>query len=201
MSAAAARCPKCDAATPAGAAACPACGLAAERFEAFAAEPPDAPPEVIAAWHALGGAWEDEAAHERFRSAAAAAGAFAFAARSYRQAARERAGEAGADPRAADGLARIQRMAEASLLVAPPAHARVEPGRGGYRNAVFFALTLILVAAIAGVGLLLLRRGGEPADPREGRARQPGRGGAASQPLRGRARAAQPAAPASSSAR
>ena len=195
MSGAGARCPKCDALVP-GAAACPACGLAAERFEAFAAGPPDAPPEVVAAWQAVGRSWDDDAAHERFRTAAAATGAFAFAARSYRQAARERAGEGGADPRAADGLARIQRMAEVALLVAPPGRTRAEPGRRGYRNAIFFALSLILVAAIGGLSLLLLRRGGEPADPREGRARQPRPGGTFSQPVRARSREPAPASPA-----
>jgi hypothetical protein len=150
-----ARCPKCDAEVPPGAAACRACGLAADRFEGYEGDPIDAPPPVIDAWRACAAAWEDDAAHERFRAAASAAGAYAFAGRCYRQAARERPGDA----RAADGVARVQRMAEAALLTRlPPSGAGpVAAGKRPYRTAALLLVGLVLVAALGFVAALLLR--------------------------------------------
>jgi hypothetical protein len=154
------RCPKCHAEVASGVDACPACGLATSRFDAFAAEPIDAPPDLVLAWHECSAAWDDDGAHERFRSAAAAHGAFAYAAGAYRQAARERPGDA----RAADGLARVLRMAEAALLTRPP---RAQPARHPLRRGGLILLALILAAAIGLVGVYMMRasRSGAPESP------------------------------------
>jgi hypothetical protein len=154
------RCPKCDAEVASGAVACPACGLATSRFDAFASEPIDAPPDLVLAWHECGEAWDDDGAHERFRATAAAHGAFAYAAGAYRQAARERPGDA----RAADGLARVLRLAEAALLTRPP---RAEPGRHPLRRGGLILLAMILAAAIGLVGVYMMRasRAGAPESP------------------------------------
>jgi hypothetical protein len=155
------------------AAACPACGLAAGRFEAFERDPIASPPEVTSAWLACGAAWQDDAAHERFRAAVAAAGAFAFAAGAYRQAARERPG----DERAADGLLRVQRMAEAALLTRPVsvevARAAGPGGRGPFRGPALVLVVLLLVAVVGVIAAFMIqaRRGEAPEPPRKGASR------------------------------
>ncbi|HKE19297.1 MAG TPA: hypothetical protein VKB80_30685 [Kofleriaceae bacterium] len=172
-SAASARCPKCDADVAAGAGSCPACGLSADRFDDYQRDPVDASPEVAAAWEACASSWDDDAAHERFRAAAAASGAFAFAAARYRQAARERAG----DERAAAGVARIRRMAEAALLARPPAaelaRAARAPGEHDatrpFRGAAMLLVALVLLVSLGLVAAFTIRalRGGTHRDARE----------------------------------
>jgi len=164
------RCPKCQFELAPGAAACGACGLAAEHFEAFERDPVASPPEVMAAWQACMATWDDDAAHERFRAAVAAAGAFATGAGAYRQAARERTG----DERAADGLARVQRMAEAALLTRPLAaelsrDARRSGGRP-YRGAALVLAVLLMVAVLGTIAAFMIRstRGESPETPRKG---------------------------------
>jgi hypothetical protein len=135
---------------------------------AFAAEPIEAPPDLVLAWHECSAAWDDDAAHERFRALAAAHGAFAYAASAYRQAAREQAGDA----RAADGLTRVLRMAEAALLTRPPRSgpARAHPLRRGG----LVLLALLLAAAIGLVAVYMMRasRAGTPESPHESAARR-----------------------------
>jgi len=165
-----ARCPKCQSELAPRAAACPACGLAAGRFDAFERDPIATPPEVTSAWLACGAAWEDDAAHERFRAAVAAAGAFAFAAGAYRQAARERPG----DERAADGLSRVQRMAEAALLTRPVATEVARAGgRGPFRGAALVLVVLLLVAVLGVIAAFMIQatRGESPEPPRKGASR------------------------------
>lgn len=168
-----ARCPKCQSDLVPGAAACPACGLAAEHFDAFERDPIASPPEVTAAWETCGAAWDDDAAHERFRAAVAAAGAFAFAAGAYRQAARERPG----DERAADGLMRVQRMAEAALLTRPLAvELSRDAGPGGrrpFRGAALLLVALLLVAVLGVIAAFMIHatRGESPEPPRKGASR------------------------------
>ena len=166
-----ARCPKCDTGVAEGAEACPACGLAARHFGAYESAPIDAPPEVLAAWHDLAAAWDQDAAHERFRAAVAAARAFAFAAGAYRRAARERAG----DERAADGLARVQRMAEAALLTRPPgAELAREPGaRSPYRGAALLLVALLLLAGVGVIAAFMIRAVRSDPDPRPPSRAQP----------------------------
>ncbi len=151
------RCPKCAAELPEGAAACRACGLSAERFETFERDAIEATPDVLAAWQACVVSWDEEAAHERFRAAAAGAGAFAFAASAYRQVARER----GDDARAADGLSRVQRMAEAALLVRPLASHEADGGarhrRRPYRAASLLVLVFLLLASLGLVAAIMIR--------------------------------------------
>lgn len=163
------RCPKCQSELAPGAAACPACGLAADNFEAFQRDPIATPPDVMSAWLACGAAWEDDAAHERFRAAVAGAGAFAFAAGAYRQAARERPG----DERAADGLTRVQRMAEAALLTRPVAvevsRAAGPWGRGPFRGPALLLVVLLLLAILGVIAAFMMhanrRESPDPADP------------------------------------
>jgi hypothetical protein len=171
-SAAGASCPKCDTEVATGAGSCPACGLSADRFDDYQRDPVDAPPEVVAAWEACAASWDDDAAHERFRAAASASGAFAFAAAHYRQAARERVG----DERAAAGVARIRRMAEAALLARPPGElARAARAPGEYdasrpfRGAAMLLVALVLLVSLGLVAAFTIRalRGGASRDARE----------------------------------
>jgi hypothetical protein len=176
---AAARCPKCDAEVRPDAAACAACGLAAERFDGYERAPAEGPPEVLAAWKVCLDHWDDDAVHDRFRALAAATGAFPFAARLYRQAARERPG----DERAATGLARVQRMAEAALLARPAASERagVEPGgrrHGPYRGVTLVLVVVLLLLTLAGIMATMKTTANldlEPpaSPPSEGRSRAP----------------------------
>lgn len=169
------RCPKCDAELRPGASACGACGLAAERFEGFQSDPAYGPPEVVAGWQACLDTWDDDGAHERFRALAAATGAFAFAARSYRQAARERPG----DERAQAGLARVQRMAEAALLTRPKEPEGTGPvGRRRQNTAALALVVLLLLAALGAVAALMMRTAHRETEPRQsppsqGRSRAP----------------------------
>ena len=151
-------CPKCDRAVPAGAAACPGCGLAASRFEAFTDDAADAapPPEVAAAWARCVAEWDDAESHDRFLRVAAAAGSFAFAGRAYRRAARERGG---ADERAAEGTARVRRLAEAAYLARPSSGTgeAAATERERFRKGAMLVLALILLLALAGMVLYLSR--------------------------------------------
>jgi hypothetical protein len=147
-----ARCPKCDAAVPDGAGACRACGLATDRFDSYQRVAVDAPPVVVAAWQACAAAWDEERVHEAFCAAVSATGAFAFAAQAYRGAARERPGDA----RAADGLARVQRLAEVALLARTPSPSEPSEVRR-FRGAALVVLALCLIAALGAVALLIAR--------------------------------------------
>lgn len=184
------RCPKCATELRSGALACGACGLAADRFAGYRPDGVEGSPELLAAWQVCLAGWESDAAHERFRALASATGGFAFAAGVYRQAGRERAG----DPRAADGLARVQRMAEVALLARPAtghddAGARIATararlagdrtaGRVPYRGAASVLVALLLLAALGMLAAFLLRTvHRETPDPPSG-ARSQGRAGA-----------------------
>lgn len=153
----AAACPKCDREVAAGADACPGCGLAAARFEGYADEGESAPsPEVAAAWERCAAEWEDPESHERFLRVAAATGAFAFAGRAYRRAARERGPE---DRRAADGADRVRRMAEAAYLSRPSAVAdpAATADRERFRKHATLVLVFLLLLALGGMVVYLLR--------------------------------------------
>lgn len=162
----AAACPKCDIPAAEGATACRACGLATSRWDTYTDDPaPEAAPiEVTAAWERLAGEWGDPEAHERFLRVVAATGSFAHAGRAYRRAARERGAT---DERAAAGIERVRRMAEAALLGArsgahlPSATTHVRPGGAGererYRNMAGLVVVGLLLVILGGLVLYLVR--------------------------------------------
>jgi hypothetical protein len=153
------RCPKCEELQP-EAEACRACGLAADRFEAYASEADDAAgPELDELWAACADDWHDDAAHDRFIEAASVAGMYAYAARRYRGHARDNPG----DSRAEAALARLRRMAEATLLSAAAAR-QPEAGKEPYRGVVLLMITLVLLAGIGGV-YMLFRGASSPDQP------------------------------------
>ncbi|MCE9578918.1 MAG: hypothetical protein K8W52_37685 [Deltaproteobacteria bacterium] len=163
------RCPKCDTAQP-PAAACRACGLAAERMAAFAQAERDAdrPPELIAAWQRATLVWDDARAHERVIELAATTASYAWVARQYRAAGRDRPD----DPMVASQLARLARMTEATLRATSDLRARGGSPATPYRNTV--VILLILVAAMgAGLVWAMTARGGEEPAPVETQARPP----------------------------
>lgn len=135
------RCPKCQTAVGRRSA-CPACGLSAERMPTFAAAREAASPALAAAWQAVLDGWTEQARHDAFVQAAAAARAFAFAAGKYQEAARARPDDAIA-PRQ---LLRVRRTAEAAMLASAQVR-HVEPTP--YRSATAI-LVLLVVALIAG---------------------------------------------------
>lgn len=142
-------CPKCGDAQP-EAAACRTCGLLAERMPAFARDrDAGVAPEVLAAWRAVEGAWADPAAHERFLAAASTALAFPWAAQRYREVVRARPDDA----IAAEHLARVARMAEATLLAT--AAEKPSAARKPYRGTVA-VLGALLILIVIGVGYALL---------------------------------------------
>jgi hypothetical protein len=118
---------------------------------------------MVAGWQACLDAWDDDGAHERFRALAAATGAFAFAARAYRQAARERAG----DERAQAGLARVQRMAEAALLTRPQPEGTEAGLRIGRRprSAALLLVVMLVLVALGAVATLLVRTAHRETEP------------------------------------
>lgn len=162
--AAATSCPKCGAALAEAAEACPACGLTAAHFERFAAaELEETPPELAALWQACADDWDSAPAHEKFLAAAARLDAFQHAGRLYRRAARE---QGKGDARVAAGLERVRRMAEAAWLTRPPGTATGSQENGAYRTAALLLLSLLLVAALGGITVYIVRtlRGGDAAE-------------------------------------
>ena len=172
-------CPKCGAALAASAEACPSCGLAAAHFERFEAgqggedgasgEDGAAalPPALVPAWESCLARWDDESAHEAFLAAAAATGAFVAAGRLYRRQLRERGHS---DQRAAAGLERVRRMAQAALLTRPAAGVAA-PGTGenpekrAYRTIAGLGVVLVLMALLGAITVHLVKnvRATEPA--------------------------------------
>ena len=156
-------CPKCAAELAEAAEACPTCGLAASHFESFAAELEEPPPELAALWQACADDWELAPRHETFLAAAARLDAFVHAGRLYRQAARERGGD---DARVVAGLERVRRMAEAAWLTRPPPSVAGSQESGAYRTVALLMLSLLLVAALGGITVYIIRtlRAGDAAE-------------------------------------
>ena len=191
-------CPKCGAALAAAAEACPSCGLAAAHFERFEEGEPGEPGEpggaelpaaLVPAWESCLARWDDESAHEAFLAAAAATGSFVAAGRLYRRQLRERGRS---DPRAAAGLERVRRMAQAALLTRPPAGAASPSStddRRAYRTIAGLGIVLVLMAVLGAITVHLVKnlRASEPAaapgSVRPG-ASQPARPGPARPPTR-----------------
>jgi len=145
------RCPKCDDEQPA-APACRSCGLLAARMADFARDrDAQVAPEVVAAWGQLEERWSDPDAHDGFIRTVAAAMSYPWAAQRYREALRLRPDDAVA----ADQLARLARMAEATLF-ATAARKETQAARP-YRGAITLlaAMTLLI---IVGIGYALLTR-------------------------------------------
>jgi len=136
-------CPKCGE-TQRPASACRHCGLLAERMGEFARdEASEVPATVVAEWQLVVDRWRDPAVHERFAQLVAAHDGYAWAARRYREVLRVRAD----DPVAAEQIARLARMAEATLL----ASAAARPARTttSYRGVVIVVLLVALAVGVA----------------------------------------------------
>jgi hypothetical protein len=139
------RCPKCDLDQTEGEA-CIQCGLRADRFDAFAADD-DEQNQVLAAVFAVCEAdWADEAAHERFAAAVSKSSSFAYGAKRYKRALRERPGDATAKRQ----LDRLGRMAEAKLFTAAVARQSEEDVEEPYRAVVILIIILVLALAAGG---------------------------------------------------
>jgi len=131
-------CPKCDDEQPPGAA-CRSCGLLSERMAEFKRErDAKVPPELVEAWDTVHARWSDDAAHEQFVRVASTAMSYPWAAQRYREALRLRPD----DPLAASQLARLAKMAEATLLAT--AVRRPDAGAKPYKK-----LTAMLIAVVA----------------------------------------------------
>jgi hypothetical protein len=152
-------CPKCGEVQP-PAMACRTCGLQASRMADYAAaEQASVPEAVAAAWEDARVRWSDPDAHERFVQSLAAAECYPWGARRYREILRERPG----DTVAAEQIARLARMAEATLLAG--AVSRQAPSLSPYRGISIVVFALILAIAAGLVYTLFLKR----ADTGEGR--------------------------------
>ncbi|MCB9562440.1 MAG: hypothetical protein H6708_18710 [Kofleriaceae bacterium] len=149
-------CPKCDLTQP-EAPACRACGLAADKMAAFARAQAPVGDDLQQAWRDAEARWQDDAAHDRFVEAVAAAGAYPWAARRYREVLRHRPD----DDQAARQLARIAKMTEVTLL----ATAATDPRRRAkpYRGTLAMVAALVVVIVIGLVYAVVARRAREAA--------------------------------------
>ncbi len=167
------RCPKCDDEQP-KAPACRRCGLAAGHFESFRDSGGYELPEAAAkCWRRCVERWDDAKAHEEFADRVAAAGAFAAAARAYR----ERLRRDPDDEVARAQLDRLRRMAEAAAFAAAPSSHKAERGREPYR-AVVWLLVFFALLAMAGAfyGVLTGDGGSRAPEPIDGPLRLEGGG-------------------------
>jgi len=148
-------CPKCGTAQRA-AAACRACGLSSHRMSDYAAaQDADIAPTLLAAWRELQDHWDDRVAHEAFVRELAATQSYVWGARRYRETMRVRP----RDPTAAAQIARLARMAEATLVVS--ATVRHDAQRAPYRGvgAVLLVLVVVLAAGLLYVAIAKKRHG------------------------------------------
>ena len=135
-------CPKCGEVQKPGPS-CRHCGLLAERMADYRRdEDAGVPAEVLTGWQRVVDGWRDPERHEELARQVAAADSYAWAARRYREVLRIR----GEDPIAAEQIARLARMAEATLL----ASASAKPARtaSSYRGVI---IVVLLVALAIGV--------------------------------------------------
>jgi ribosomal protein L32 len=148
-------CPKCgERQRPAPA--CRSCGLAAERMADFARdEEGEVSPAVQAGWQRVLGSWKDAAGHEGLAQLIAAENAYAWGARRYREVLRAR----GEDSVAAEQIARLARMAEATLMAS--AVGRPVRDAASYRG-ITIAVLLTLLILGGGLVFLLMRGDGGP---------------------------------------
>jgi hypothetical protein len=164
-------CPKCGDPQP-EAVACRSCGLLATRMAEFARNRDrDEAPVVRAAWDALEARWDDPAAHDAFLKLVATETAYPWAAQRYREVQRARPD----DRRAPEQLARIARMAEATLRAT--AMRKEKPSETPYRNTILIlALMVLLIIGAVAFALVSSRMHGDgPAPaPRHGPAAVPG---------------------------
>jgi hypothetical protein len=135
-------CPKCQRERKPGEDACARCGLLVARWEGFVLELPSVP-EVDAAWKQLQDVWHEADAHRRFLEQASSLDALDVAAARYREAKRERPGDA----RAEDGLRRAVSLAE-SLYAQRAQAARTAMPSGWLRVAGLVGAILVLSVAL-----------------------------------------------------
>jgi hypothetical protein len=107
------------------------------------------PPEVAAAWAKVDAAWSDAAAHDRFVELVAATTSYPWAAQRYREALRLRPD----DPVAGEQLARLAKMAEATLFAG--AARRPSKAPMPYRGALVLLAALIFLILL-GLGYAVL---------------------------------------------
>jgi len=178
-------CPKCGDLQPPGAA-CRTCGLLAERMADFRADlERSVPPEVLAAWEQVSASWSDLEAHERFVRTATTAMAYAWAAQRYRDALRLRPD----DTVAAERLAKVAKMAEATLLAS--SGRKPTAGPRPYKKVTMLLLALLAVAVLGIVYALVVSRtlgdeGEELRPARKAPVRSPTRPPKGAQPAAGR---------------
>ncbi len=135
-------CPKCGDTQP-PAPACRTCGLLAERMASFERDrDASVPATVTEAWQAVESSWDDGAAHDRFLDEVTGALAYAWGAQRYRAALRLHPGDA----RATEALARLTRMAEATLLAG--ATRKVPAAPVPYRNVVILLVALVVLIGV-----------------------------------------------------
>jgi hypothetical protein len=154
-------CPKCGDAQP-RAVACRRCGLLSERMAEFARDRVlEAPEAVRAAWDALDARWGEATAHEAFVQLVATSTAYAWAAQQYRDAQRARPD----DPRPAEQLTRLARMAEATLRAT--ATPKVASTERPYKNAMMVLGLLVFLLVIGLVYAVVTKsfRGDDPGEP------------------------------------
>jgi len=146
-------CPKCGETQPQGQA-CRTCGLQASRMADYAAaEQASVPEAVAAAWEDARTRWSDPDAHERFVQALAATETYPWGARRYREILRTRPDDAVA----AEQIARLARMAEATLLAS--AVSRKAAGMSPYRGISVVVFALIFAIAAGLIYTLFLKKG------------------------------------------
>lgn len=138
-------CPKCDLAQ-AEAAACVQCGLRADKFGDFAGADDEQNQQLAAMFSVCESRWDDADAHERFAAAVSETSAFAYGAKRYRQAMRERPD----DPTAKNQLDRLARMAEATLFTSAVARQSDEEQKEPYRGVVILIILLVVALAAGG---------------------------------------------------
>jgi hypothetical protein len=154
-------CPKCGDAQP-QAKACRTSGLLAERMATYEAPTVETAPELVAAWETLEGTWEDPGAHRALLQQVTELGAYPWAAQRYRAVARVRPD----DRIAAEQLARISRMSEASMRAA--ATRRDVPEPTPYKNVILLLGALIVLLMLATFVAVLAPRffGGDDPKPK-----------------------------------
>lgn len=138
-------CPKCGAGLGEAHTACPRCGLKRDLFADFASSEDGESAELAALWAQVEANWADDKAHERYVSRAVDEGSLASAARRYRAA--EEQGKEGAG----EHIARIRRMAEATLVATQPAGSRREP----LKLTMWVLIALVFAAGVAAIAVFM----------------------------------------------
>lgn len=139
------RCPKCRSLVGVDTPSCGSCGLRRELFGEFQRDAVACSAELAADWAAVDQSWGQSSVHDAFLERAAREGAFAEAARRYR----EQKDDAARRETAQRMLGRIQTMAAAALMTTERPTTVNEPEP--YRKIVVMLIFLMVVAAVGGI--------------------------------------------------